>query len=143
MAQTQGAETDGLALLGGNTIVVQAQDFDSLAAQVATEVAKVVALHVDATLIDITLAGGGAGGTYLATLITSTQDEDLPANQALEAMTFKFFEALDAHSLQAAMQAYQDTVAAGWALWAWDVAAAGVGAKWIGVWVTWNPNGGG
>lgn len=143
--QTQGVQTTEIPIGNGvgHFICKQANDFDSLATMVANATAAYIVLNANAQLIDVSLAGGGAGNVFMATLLVVPGDNETPTEERLTNMAVQFFTASDHATLQSKLNAYVTSLGADIALWAWETACAGDGAVWIAMLVTYTPGGGG
>lgn len=137
--QTLGAETNGIPLQTSHVICKQGSDADTLSVTVDRAVDAYVLAHAQAGLIDLDLAGGGAGNTFIATLIVFPGSVSTPVEERLTNMAFHWFQASDFTTLQTKLNTALAAMAAGDALWAWDVSSAGAGAVWVAVLVTWQP----
>jgi len=139
--QTLGAETDGILLSTAHTICKQGSDFDTLFTTVDHAVSAYVLAHPTAGLIDLDLAGGGAGNTFIATLLVHPGSVETPTEELLSNMGFHWVQASDFTTLQSKLNAVLAALDPDASLWAWDVSSAGAGAVWIAVLVTWTPGG--
>lgn len=137
--QTLGAETNGISMLTAHAVVKQGPDAGTIQDAVANAVAAYVLAHPEATLIDLDLAGGGAGNTFFATLLLVPGSVSTPTEERVANMVFHWFQASDMATLQAKMNVAFPLFATGSSLWAWDVSSAGAGALWIACLVTWLP----
>lgn len=97
--------------------------------------------HPTAMLVDIGLSF--AGDACMATVFTGLGDGETPTEELLNALTFRWFQAADRHSLAQQMTAYIATLANNRSLYAWDLAGNGAGNSWFAVIVHWNSQGGG
>jgi hypothetical protein len=138
--QTQGVPTAEAPIGVGHFICKQASDFDSLETAITNATAAYVLANPDAQLIDLSLAGGGAGNVFMATMLFVPGSIDTPLPERFVSMVVKYFTASDQATLQSKMNAYLGTLGGTIALWAWETSCAGNGAVWIAILVTYNPN---
>ncbi len=138
-----GTEAD-VPLPGSLSIVKHASTAADLAAEVARAVAAVIADSATAVLYDFMVQGGGAGNVFEAVLlIQPTNDVAPPLNGfLLSQMTFKWFQASDAKTMQDKINAYLDSlvpaiVGIGPLPAFWAHACSGDGATWLTALVTW------
>lgn len=139
--QIQGVDTDGVAVQLGSFICAQATELVGLSEQISASVTAYVTAHPEAALLDLDLAGGGMGGVLIATLIV-TPTSDVEVETPLDALTFNFFQASDAQTLQTKLNEFLLTLGNSDAIWAWDVTSMGAGATWVACLATYTPGGG-
>lgn len=137
--QTQSQFSIGFPIAGGQWICRQANDIASLEIEMQQALAVYTAAHPAAWLFDIDLSGGGAGQVWICqALMLPDFGEGTPTNIQFVNMAVKWFFASDAHTLQTQENAWLLTLSVDFSLWAWSAAAAGDGAHWGKVMVTFN-----
>lgn len=135
---TLATEVNGIDLHTAHAICKSGSDFDTLEGSIGRAVTTYVTANPTAVLIDLSLSGGGAGNTFMATLLVAPVGGS-PTEERLVNQVFHWFTAPDRLTLQTKLNDFFTALAGGNALWAWDIACAGDGAVWVAVLLTWQP----